>query len=95
MRNINKQSKRNSLRSTIVPILKMIDRTITQKNNKSGDPRVCWHMVVGFTPTYALYVHHHESYELVSNHWEGVLDTTLFDSLSVSCGRSVGFSRYS
>jgi hypothetical protein len=43
-------------------------------------PRDCHdRMVVGFTTTYAISVYHHQSCELESHSWRGVLDTTLCD----------------
>ena len=47
-------------------------------------------MMPGFTTTYAISVYHH-CVVRESCSWRGVLDTTLCDSLSVTCGRSVGF----
>ena len=53
-------------------------------------------MVVGFTTAYAISDHHYQSCEFEPCSWRGALDTTLCDkSLSVTCGKSVVFSRYS
>ena len=38
-------------------------------------------MDVGFTPTYAISAHHHQSCEFKSRSWRGILDTTLCDKL--------------
>jgi len=53
-------------------------------------------MVVGFITTYAISAYHHYGCDVEFCSWQGVLDTTLCDkSLSVTCGRSEVFSRYS
>jgi len=54
-------------------------------------------MVVGFTTTCAISVYNRKvvSWNTVHGEWRGVLDTTLYDSLSVTCDRSVVFSGYS
>jgi hypothetical protein len=46
-------------------------------------------MVVGVTTTYEISVYHHQSYELKSRSWQGVLDTTLCDKF-VSDLRQIG-----
>jgi hypothetical protein len=48
------------------------------------------HMVVGFTTTFPISVYNHLRCEFEPHSWQCVLDTTLCDSLSVICDRSVG-----
>ena len=54
-----------------------------------------YRMVVGFITTCAISVNRHYSWQFESRSWRGVLDTTLCDSLLVTCDRPVGFSGYS
>jgi len=51
-------------------------------------------MVVEFTTICAISAYHHLSCEFEPRSWQGVLDTTLFDKVYLTCGRSVVFSGY-
>ena len=54
------------------------------------------HMVVGFIATYEISTYYHWICEYESHTWRGVLDIMLCDTvLSVTCDRSVVFSKYS
>ena len=44
--------------------------------------RGCGRMVIGFTTTYVISAYYHQSCELESRKWRGVLDTTLHDKVS-------------
>jgi hypothetical protein len=60
---------------------------------QSGGRRCRDRVVIGFSTTCGISAYHHNSCEFEPCSWRDILDTTLCNSLSVTCDRSVVFSR--